>query len=425
MRGTTDVSPSSSSLFAFKPRQVLLLEQQNRSLELSAPMANTRPENPAQLTPEDESILASSVALWLEKKGYSKVLKRFLSAAQIQDDTWKAKALNLNDILSKYQESCSALDQLKSQKKQEEQADGTKEPNGVANGKATEQIGTKIKKKKGKGDATVGETGQTFEVTAINENMNESKNDLSHKDEKSKVSKKSKDDEVFEFKADQVTKKHKDKKMKKKKNKLNSESLGADVKQIDVVPEVTEEILDTKITKDKKSKKRSAEAAENVVDESKKASKKRKRMPADENEKHAAEEAAVEESKSKKSKGLEEGKDAGDNGHASELNNEGAINNDGVDKSSKQKSVKRQGNISAEPKTLTAFQRVKVDEVEFVDERLQDNSYWAKGVVQKLVMVQKHKKFWDKSEEGTSDMRKPKRSVVAIEEDKSTCNPIR
>ncbi|KAG9439416.1 hypothetical protein H6P81_019581 [Aristolochia fimbriata] len=34
---------------------------------------------------------------------------------------------------------------------------------------------------------------------------------------------------------------------------------------------------------------------------------------------------------------------------------------------------------SAEPRTAKAFQRVKIDEVEFVDERLQDNSYWAKG----------------------------------------------
>lgn len=33
---------------------------------------------------------------------------------------------------------------------------------------------------------------------------------------------------------------------------------------------------------------------------------------------------------------------------------------------------------SAEPKTVKAFQRVKVDEVQFVDNRLQDNSYWAK-----------------------------------------------
>ncbi|GFP89168.1 nucleolar and coiled-body phosphoprotein 1 [Phtheirospermum japonicum] len=269
-------------------------------------MAYSSSENPAQLTPEDETVLASSVALWLENKGYSKVLKRFLSAAQIQDDTWKAKAINLNDIFSKYQESC-------------------------------------------------------------------------HKDEKPKASKESKDDEVFEFKADQVTENQKDKKQKKKKSKLNSESLGADKKQIDVVPEVTEEVLETKIIKDKKSKKRSAEAAENVVDESKKASKKRKRVPTDENEKQSGEEAAVEESKSKKSKGLEEGKDAGANGHASELNKEGAINNNGVDKSSQQKSARRQGNISAEPKTVNAFQRVKVDEVEFVDERLQDNSYWAKG----------------------------------------------
>ncbi|ONK65183.1 uncharacterized protein A4U43_C07F34540 [Asparagus officinalis] len=29
------------------------------------------------------------------------------------------------------------------------------------------------------------------------------------------------------------------------------------------------------------------------------------------------------------------------------------------------------------PKTVNAFQRVKVDEVKFADERLQDNSYWA------------------------------------------------
>lgn len=31
-----------------------------------------------------------------------------------------------------------------------------------------------------------------------------------------------------------------------------------------------------------------------------------------------------------------------------------------------------------QPKTVNAFQRVKVEEVEFIDERLKDNSYWAK-----------------------------------------------
>ena len=33
---------------------------------------------------------------------------------------------------------------------------------------------------------------------------------------------------------------------------------------------------------------------------------------------------------------------------------------------------------SLKQKTATAFQRVKADAVEFVDVRLQDNSYWAK-----------------------------------------------
>ncbi|XP_077253817.1 uncharacterized protein LOC143892819 isoform X2 [Tasmannia lanceolata] len=43
------------------------------------------------------------------------------------------------------------------------------------------------------------------------------------------------------------------------------------------------------------------------------------------------------------------------------------------------KTTKKEHKGSDEPKTINAFQRVKVEEVEFVDERLQDNSYWAKG----------------------------------------------
>ncbi|KAK6126566.1 hypothetical protein DH2020_039677 [Rehmannia glutinosa] len=415
MRGSTDVSPSSSSLIAFKPRQVLLLEQQQqRNPAVSTRMAKTRPENPAQLSTEDESILTFSVALWLENKGFSKVLKRFVSAAQIQDDNWKARALNLNEIFSKYQEICnSAREQVKFQKQQEEQVDVTKETNGDENHMAFEQIGSKKKKKKSKGDATVAETGRTSE--AINEKTNESyangKEDQSYKtsdglskDLKSKVSKESNGEEVFELTVDQSTKKQKDK--KKKKSKLITQSLDADEKQIDVIPAA--EVLDRETTTDKKSKKKSVEAAEDGVNESKKASKKRKRMATNENENQSGEEVAVEESKSKKSKGLEEGKDVLANGHAGEQNKEenseagqvgsqnfstkqtngsikSAINNNGLDKSSQQKSARGQRNSSRnkfagvlQPKTVNAFQRVKVEEVEFVDERLQDNSYWAK-----------------------------------------------
>ncbi|XP_050372186.1 uncharacterized protein LOC126790096 [Argentina anserina] len=46
------------------------------------------------------------------------------------------------------------------------------------------------------------------------------------------------------------------------------------------------------------------------------------------------------------------------------------------EKSSMQKSIKKQRNGSTEPKK--AFQRVKLDDVVFTDEKLKDNSYWAK-----------------------------------------------
>ncbi|KAL6585562.1 hypothetical protein OROMI_002206 [Orobanche minor] len=415
----SDVSPSSASLIAFKPRQVLLLEQQQ--LAVSAQMAKAILEKTAQLKPEDESLLLFSVALWLENKGFSKVLKRFLSAAQIQDDTWKAKALNLNEVFSKYQEIRNrAREQVKSLKKQEEQVDITKETNGDANCTASEQIESKNKKKKGKGDIRVAEAGKTSNDTTIDEKMNEpdvhDKGDQSYKipDDFSHKDKASKESNGEEVTVDQSTKKQKD---KKKKSKSRSQSLDADEKQIDIIPEATEsenqgllskksvaEVLDTEITIHKKSKKKSVEAAENVVNESKKASKKRKKM---ENEDHSGEGGAVDESKSKKSKGLEEGKDApqvahpGANGHAGKQNKEEnvirsqvgsqdlsteqtdgsakiTINENRVDSSGQQKSARKQRNHSAEPKTVNAFQRVKVDEVEFVDERLQDNSYWAK-----------------------------------------------
>ncbi|CAA0843029.1 Unknown protein [Striga hermonthica] len=382
MPGSSDVNPSATSLFAFKPRQVILSQQQQRR----APMAKAKPETPSELKPEDESVLISSVARWLENKGFSKVLKRFLSAAQIEDGTWKAKALDLNEIFSKYQELCNnAREQAASQKKIEKQTDGTLEKNGDANCVDSEEaINKKKKKKKGKEDAAVvfAETGRTSEGKVINEKIYESN--------ESKPSKESDGAEALESTVDQSTKKPKDK--KKKKNKSISEALDADEKQIDILPEVSqsnnqglskgsaEEALD--FTTDKKSKKKKVEATENGDNEHEKSTKKRKRTDHVEKENQYGDEVAVEESKSKKSKGLEADKDldSGSNGHAkhTDENANGAVIGNGADKSSQKKSAKKQWNGSAEPKAGNAFQRVKIDEVEFVDERLQDNSYWAK-----------------------------------------------
>ncbi|KAK4432662.1 Nucleolar and coiled-body phosphoprotein 1 [Sesamum alatum] len=412
MRGSSVISPSSSFLTAFKPRQVLLLEQQQRNLAVQKPMA----KNAVELKPEDESILVCSVALWLENKGFSKVLKRFLSATQVEDDNWKAKALNLNEIFSKYQEICTgAHEDLKSQKKQEVGVVNATETNGGAIGTASEEIGSKKKKKKSKGDVAVTDTGRPHEDIATNGKVNGKEDEdqryktsdgLSLGDQKSKATKESNDEKFCESTTDHSTKKKKDK--KKKKNKLMSEPLDDNENQTDAIPEVTESKHKRETTVDKKSKKRSVEAAEDEVDESKKASKKRKRMAPDENENQLDLEVAVEESKPKKTKSLEEGKDvlkqinpSGANGKSGGQNKEerfqagqvgsencndkqtdentkSTLNNNGVDKSGQPKSARKQHKNSAEPKTVNAFQRVKVEEVEFVDERLQDNSYWAK-----------------------------------------------
>ncbi|KAL3830144.1 hypothetical protein ACJIZ3_018946 [Penstemon smallii] len=341
--GTADVSPSSFALTAFKPRQVLLAErqqqQQQRNSAGPVQMGKNQSDN---LKPEQEPILTYSVALWLENKGFSKILKRFLSAAQIQDEDWKARALNLDDIFSKYQEIC-VPEKLNSQKKQEEQMVGATKNNG------------------------------DIKCTGF-------------------------DEKVDKFPVDQSAKTQKEK--KKKKSKLTSKSLEANENNIDVMPEVTEEkhkgllsegsdakndsevIVESKDKKKKKKLKKEnllEDDKNEVVDvdganESKKASKKRKRTDSDENENQPGQEVAVEESKPKKTKGLEEGKDVQQpaaNGHAQPQNKE--------ENFSKSKSSRKQQITSSEPKTVNAFQRVKIDEVEFADERLQDNSYWAKA----------------------------------------------
>ncbi|KAK9099787.1 hypothetical protein Scep_023217 [Stephania cephalantha] len=75
--------------------------------------------------------------------------------------------------------------------------------------------------------------------------------------------------------------------------------------------------------------------------------------------------------------GLSSVKDSPDELIKENSTNNGLENSEPV-KSATQKSTKKQQNRSAEPKAATPFQRVKVDQVEFADDRLQDNSYWAK-----------------------------------------------
>ncbi|KAG6401657.1 hypothetical protein SASPL_138521 [Salvia splendens] len=271
----------------------------------------------AQLNPEDDSILIFSVALWLQNKGFSKVLKRFCTAAQIEGEDWKAKAFNLNEIFTKYQEIFLCACYVKQEEPVADVAEKT------ANGSTAEEINGKKKNKKSKNDTSVNDSEKTLEDTAMAEKLNESLEN-GYGDESGRASKKS----------------------NVKQEAISSEN---------------------------------AEATEDGIDESKKVSKKRKRMLPDETENKSGGEVAIEESKSKKSKCLKESKDVPEaNGHAFEGNfmNVSANSNE-IGKSSQKKSANKQPK-SSEPTTAKAFQRVKIDEVEFVDDRLQDNSYWAK-----------------------------------------------
>uniref|UniRef100_A0A803MKD3 Srp40 C-terminal domain-containing protein n=1 Tax=Chenopodium quinoa TaxID=63459 RepID=A0A803MKD3_CHEQI len=112
------------------------------------------------------------------------------------------------------------------------------------------------------------------------------------------------------------------------------------------------------------------------VDKEKKSSKKRKKSSSDENETDFAEKAVLDDSKRRKIEDLDQS-----NGTILPKTPNGSANRvleDG-EKESHKKDKTRQLNGSVEPRTsANAFRRVKEEEVEFVDERLQDNSYWAK-----------------------------------------------
>ncbi|KAJ0031909.1 hypothetical protein Pint_13975 [Pistacia integerrima] len=177
--------------------------------------------------------------------------------------------------------------------------------------------------------------------------------------------KKSTDDGVRDSELHESEKKHKE---KKKKSKLDSSG-----------------------TESKKDDNKTFEEDATVKEKSK-SSKKRKRLDSEENNTQPIYEKEVEESKRRKTKGSEEQKESykvaevkaslGTNEDASKQSKDhlGQVNAnlEKEYKSSLHKSVK-EVNGSAEPRTVVqAFQRVKVDEVEFTDERLKDNSYWAK-----------------------------------------------
>lgn len=316
-----------------------------------------------------KAALTHSILNYLQKNGFSKTFKRFLKEAQMKEDNLTT-SIDLEDVYSRYFESSKDAEK---QSKTHKEQDFTME-NGAA--ELSEEAASKKKKKKEKKGLE-----------------NDEGNGKGESEETSKL---------------------KDKKDKHKSKSVSvvedDQKLVKDNKAIDIPVE------DCKTETNKRKKKKEVEVSqkasdkgEEMVDQgkpleasedgTKKKSKKRKLSASDESEIKNMEKSESGESKRRKTEDSEEAKVGVQQGNLNEQKNgcsdqeeslklsnkevdgstKGDHKDNGIQKSGT-KSARKQQNSSAEPKTTAnAFQRVKADEVEFVDERLQDNSYWAKA----------------------------------------------
>ncbi|XP_022135460.1 suppressor protein SRP40 isoform X2 [Momordica charantia] len=403
---TTSVSPS---LLALKPRQVLL-SQTNMTRKARA--ETPKSDQGVSLEPEQRTLLLHAVAFYLERNGFSKSLKKFRSEAQIEKDSSKDFLISLEEMCHEYLKKCQAIT---TQNKQVN-VETVKEVADDNVPEAQEEPKKKSKNKKTKKDM-VPET----HADTVEKEKSESVHVESLKN--SKGTEPPEGTTVHE----EAGKKSKDKKKKKNKEKLEScatisdDNVSGDSQAVDSITWNGNAItLEEKVAKSKAKKKKDGqhlcdensnqlmtENLEGTVnknggiktvheDENNDHSKKRKRLASEDHDSHTVDEKVTEDVKRRKlegSKGCNNGVqstkvnasvetdvNAGSRGTSNELSQQTIENVEKTaERTSTKKAMKKHSNGSTEPKTINAFQRVKVDAVTFADEKLADNSYWAKG----------------------------------------------
>ncbi|QCD80326.1 nucleolar and coiled-body phosphoprotein 1 isoform X1 [Vigna unguiculata] len=319
MPATPPCNKGSSTIFVFTPRQVLLSNQT---------MKNTAQNGTSNSKREPTLLLHQSIARYLELSGFSKTLKKFRSEAQIEKNDLEESPVDLEEMYFKYIEICGKDAKANINDQNEQVADV---PDKNKEGKSKEK-----KKKKSKlvseSLANNVEGNQLESVTTVADN---------------KVSADvSTDAKVIN--GSEAQKKSKSKSKKKDKRSGQSDEIAHTEDPNETVLKEENIVLSTK----------------EKTSEEKKDSKKRKRTISEENGQEVADVKADEENKRRKVENTNASKD-------------GNIENTG-EKSSVQRSQKKQQKESVEKPVKTAFQRVQVDKIQFSDERLQDNSYWAK-----------------------------------------------
>lgn len=303
---------------------------------------------------ENKSGLHQSILHYLHLNGFSKSLKYFLKETQTEGDSWKSCSLSLEDLYRKYLNNSSDNDTISKGNREAAQCEDGSKGNNISSNDADSQGRVSKKKKKNKSEDSNIDVPDASHPESVDEST---KNATTAQEV------------LADDKADVPLKKQNEKKKKKTEDKLES---------VDPVDNDNNDLTEETTKKDKKKKSKEKNGANDSKD-----SKKRKRLASDENANQGVDGVETEESKRRKTEGLEESKalciDNGieQNGEVIEANSNGN-HQDELNNSAKQKSSKKELNGSVEPKTVNAFQRVKIDQVEFKDDRLKDNSYWAK-----------------------------------------------
>ncbi|XP_078177637.1 nucleolar/coiled-body phosphoprotein isoform X2 [Carex rostrata] len=195
--------------------------------------------------------------------------------------------------------------------------------------------------------------------------------------------------------SDKLEEKETEKKTRKKSTKGSSIEQSADEK---TAPEKSKLVDgEQQHEKKEKKKKRSSEELKPVEEEREEANQKKKNKKEEkdkkkkkkkesevEKETQEEEEKETQEEEEKEKANVKETNVENEEKTVSKKRKKGDEEN--VEHDSKKRKFEANGTVetspdeeqSAEPNSAKAFKRVKVEEVKFVDERLQDNSYWAK-----------------------------------------------
>ncbi|KAJ8433444.1 hypothetical protein Cgig2_017404 [Carnegiea gigantea] len=388
---------------SFVPRQLLLSSASSKSIMAPQQKKNSgKPTN--TLSSQDRDRLLHTICEFLELNGFHKTLKKFHREADIEKDSWKNCSLNLEEMFQEHLRMCNDTDEKVLEQKDisgkhtacVEAEEITKE-NRVDNGKRSEATlenettnGDPINSKKKKKS----KSADTFDQVNAENHLKTSEHqvgDVSEPAEAVKNSKKKKQKDTSEpsdkdFKEQPMdilsmpsepVKKSKD---KKKKHKGESEVPGKNVQQKNVTEAVgvTSEKADDVSIEEKKEKSESRKMMEDIsnskdeVDEAVKGLKKRKKSSSDDIADNNVEERATNDPKRRKMDDADKSNEAV---QPPKTPNQAA--NGSIEKAHKQDKTKEH-NGSAEPTSVKAFQRVKAEEVKFIDDRLKDNSYWAK-----------------------------------------------